>query len=168
MHSTQIQATSCGPATPETLKPRVTTEPERGSAIIEFIGLSVLLAIPLMYLMLAISMVQASNLAAVAAADQAARIVSNSTVSAETGTPNATQSATGERAEHAIADVMNGYGIAPENASLNIECSGPCPGPGSLITAHVEVRVPLPFVPDGVQGIVKTHAETTTLVGETE
>ncbi|MBM7796595.1 hypothetical protein [Pseudoglutamicibacter cumminsii] len=163
MHSTQIQATSCGPATPETLKPRVTTEPERGSAIIEFIGLSVLLAIPLMYLMLAISMVQASNLATVAAADQAARIVSNSNAAPDTGAPG-----TREKAEHAIADVMNGYGIAPENASLNIECSGLCPGPGSLITAHVEVRVPLPFVPDGVQGIVKTHAETTTLVGETE
>lgn len=163
MHSTQIQATSRGPATHETLKPSIKTEAERGSAIIEFVGLSVLLAIPLMYLMLAISMVQASNLAAVAAADQAARIVSNSNAAPDTGAPG-----TREKAEHAIADVMDGYGIAADNASLSVECSGPCPGPGSLITAHVEVRVPLPFVPEGVQGIVKTHSETTMLVGETE
>ncbi|MDK7083639.1 pilus assembly protein [Pseudoglutamicibacter cumminsii] len=163
MHSTQIQATSRGPATLEMLKPCAKTEPERGSAIVEFIGLSVLLAIPLMYLMLAISMVQASNLAAVAAADQAARIVSHSNATPDTGAPG-----TREKAEHAIADVMNGYGIAADNASLSVECSGPCPGPGSLITARVEVRVPLPFVPEGVQGIVKTHSETTMLVGETE
>nr|WP_101630020.1 pilus assembly protein TadE [Pseudoglutamicibacter albus]PKY80480.1 pilus assembly protein TadE [Pseudoglutamicibacter albus] len=163
MHSTQIQATSRGPATLEMLKPCAKTEPERGSAIVEFIGLSVLLAIPLMYLMLAISMVQASNLAAVAAADQAARIVSHSNATPDSGT-----SGTREKAEHAIADVMNGYGIAADNASLSVECSGPCPGPGSLITARVEVRVPLPFVPEGVQGIVKTHSETTMLVGETE
>lgn len=163
MHSTQIQATSRGPATLEMLKPCAKTEPERGSAIVEFIGLSVLLAIPLMYLMLAISMVQASNLAAVAAADQAARIVSHSNATPDSGT-----SGTREKAEHAIADVMNGYGIAADNASLSVECSGPCPGPGSLITARVEVRVPLPFVPEGVQGIAKTHSETTMLVGETE
>lgn len=168
MHSSLIQATSRGPATPETLKPCAKTEADRGSAIVEFIGLSVLLAIPLMYLMLAISMVQASNLAAVAAADQSARIVSNSTVTSETGSPNASKSATRERAEHAIADVMDGYGIAADNASLSVECSGPCPGPGSLITARVEVRVPLPFVPEGVQGIVKTHSETTMVVGEPE
>lgn len=163
MHSTLIQATSRGPTTHETLKPSIKTEAERGSAIIEFVGLSVLLAIPLMYLMLAISMVQASNLAAVAAADQAARIVSHSNAAPVTGAPG-----TREKAEHAIADVMDGYGIAADNASLSVECSGPCPGHGSLITARVEVRVPLPFVPEGVQGIVKTHSETTMLVGETE
>ncbi|WP_304272356.1 pilus assembly protein [Pseudoglutamicibacter cumminsii] len=163
MHSSLIQATSRGPATPETLKPCAKTEADRGSAIVEFIGLSVLLAIPLMYLMLAISMVQASNLAAVAAADQAARIVSHSNATPDSGTAG-----TRERAEHAIADVMDGYGIAADNASLSVECSGPCPGPGSLITARVEVRVPLPFVPEGVQGIVKTHSETTMVVGEPE
>ena len=43
MHSTQIQAMSRGPATLEMLKPCAKTEPERGSAIVEFIGLSVLL-----------------------------------------------------------------------------------------------------------------------------
>ena len=141
---------------------------DRGSAIIEFVGLAILLAIPLMYLMIAVAMVQAGNLAAVAASDQAARIMTNNGSTQDQDAPGARPPGTRAQAEHAIADVMHGYGINPDNARLTLTCSGQCPGPGSRITARVDVDVPLPFLPEGVRGIVKAQSETSMLIGGAE
>ena len=51
-------------------------DPDRGSAVIEFIGLGLLLLIPIIYLVITVSRVQAGSFAVVAAAEQAGQAIS--------------------------------------------------------------------------------------------
>ena len=48
---------------------------ERGAATVEFLGLTLVLLIPVVYLMIYVSQVQAAAFASVAAADQAVKAV---------------------------------------------------------------------------------------------
>jgi Flp pilus assembly protein TadG len=113
---------------------------EQGSASLEFITAGMLLLIPLVYLVLAVSAIQGATLATEGAARQAARVY----VEAPT-----TDLAIA-RAQQAINFALADYGIDSTQADVSINCStstGGCLTPGALVSIGVNVRVPLPLVP---------------------
>lgn len=120
---------------------------DEGSAVVEFLGVALLLLIPVVYLVLVLGRMQAAAFAV----DGAAREGARGFVTAETG-----QSAA-PRAVTAVALALGDQGIDPAVApeALTITCTTtPCLTPGGTVTATVEVDIPLPGVPGFLQGSV--------------
>lgn len=117
---------------------RLERQRDRGSAAIEFLLGGVLLLIPLLYLIVALSQLHGASLATEGAARQAARVYVTSS------TPAQAQS----RAEAAVALALADYRISPDNAKISVSCqpAGQCLTPGALVTVQVEVRVQLPVL----------------------
>ena len=118
---------------------------DEGTAVVEFLGLGVLLLIPLVYLILTLGRLQAAAYAADGAAREAVRAMVLAATDAE-----------GER--HARATVllaMRDQGFAAADGRLQLDCAaGPCLVPGRDVTARVEVTVTLPGVPRFVDRLV--------------
>lgn len=120
-------------------------ESERGSAMVEFLGVALILLIPLVYLVVTLGRVQAAAFAAEGAAKDAVRAV----VTAESAAAGAA------RAEAAVGIALADQGFDRESGALGLECSAtPCLTPGGAVSAVVRVEVPLPLVPDVVRGWV--------------
>jgi hypothetical protein len=120
----------------------VSEDQDRGSALVELIGATVLLLIPLVYLVLTLGRVQAGAFAADGGAHAAAR------AAVATATTN---DAVG-RARVAVALALEDQGFDPAPAlagdGVTVACSAsPCLTPGAAIDVTVRVEVPLPFVP---------------------
>jgi Flp pilus assembly protein TadG len=111
---------------------------ERGSAVVEFTFLSLLLMVPLVYFIITVGQIQGGSFAVVGAADQAAKVYA--------AQPDA---ASGRAAaEQAVLLALADYGHRPENASIDTSCKpADCMAPGSAVTVTVRLTVPLPFVP---------------------
>lgn len=113
---------------------------ENGSAALEFITVGMILLVPLVYLILTLSAVQAGALAVEGAARQAARVFVQGESVADA------QARTGRAIEFALAD----YGLDPTQASVSISCS---PNPDrcltrqGFVTVSIDVAVSLPLVP---------------------
>ena len=111
---------------------------EDGSATVEFILLALLLLIPVIYFLILTSQIQAAAYASVAAADQAAK----SAVTAQ----DPEQSAT--RVDQVVALTLTDYGHAEAVRSVQVQCSSdPCLEPGSSVAVSVDIRVPVPLIP---------------------
>lgn len=111
---------------------------ERGSAAVEFLGVALVLLVPLVYLVVTVGQVQAAAFAAETAAREAVRAV----VTAESSADGAA------RADAAVRLALADQGLPPTAARLTVECSvRPCLTPGGDVGAVVRVEVPLPFVP---------------------
>lgn len=114
---------------------------ERGSASLEFITAGLILLVPLVYLVLAMSALQGGALAVEGAARQAARVYVQAPDEAEGAA----------RARRAVQVGLADYGIPAEAATLRIDCD---PSPDGCLTRQgvvvvtVRVIVPLPLVPD--------------------
>ncbi len=108
---------------------------ERGSASLEFLTVGMILLVPLVYLVLAVASIQAAALGVEGSARQAARV--------------AVLSADGAHAsvERTVAVVLADYGVDAGATSVDVTCSTRCDEPGSRVTVHVRVTVPLPLVP---------------------
>src|SRR5699024_3165952 len=116
--------------------PDTTTEPpDSGTAVIEFIFASVVLLIPVIYLMLTLSQMQAASYATTSAAISASRIA------ARDANPS-------EARADAVAKIHSAaFGLDGSPSSITASCAGPCGHAGSLVTARVETRVSLPGLP---------------------
>lgn len=120
-------------------------EPERGSAMVEFLGVALILLIPLVYLVMTLARVQAGAFAAEGAAREAVRAM----VTAESSSAGAV------RADTAVGIALSDQGFARDSGALSLECSAsPCLAPGAAVGAVVRVEVPLPLLPDAVRGWV--------------
>lgn len=108
---------------------------DRGSAPIEFIFASVVLLIPLVYLVLSLGQVQAGSYATQTTAINAARAAARYPDSA------------GARAEAMARLHFEDFGVEDARWAISLECSGPCDEAGSTVTAHVETRVPVLGLP---------------------
>ena len=108
-----------------------------GSASLEFITAGMLLLIPLVYLVVAVGVVQGATLATEGAARQAARVYVES--------PDLETAVT--RAQQAIDFALADYGIDSKKANISISCSETCLTPESLVSIGVSVNVPMPMVP---------------------
>lgn len=117
-----------------------------GNSVIEFLGLSLILLIPLVYLVLTLGRLEAATFATEGAAREAARTYVGSD-SAEEGTA---------RAVAAVGIALRDQGFHDDPATaLTLTCSAlPCLAPGSDVSARIEVRVPLPFVPSFVRDVI--------------
>ncbi|WP_062208786.1 hypothetical protein [Demequina oxidasica] len=130
---------------------RLRTLSDEGSASLEFIALTLLLLVPLVYLVIALGQVQAGTFAAEASARDAARGAVVAGVAAlEDGRTEADALAIADGYAHAASAVaITDFGLG-EAATHSIElgCTeNPCFTPGSEVTSRVSVTVPLPGVP---------------------
>jgi hypothetical protein len=115
---------------------------DEGSALVEFVYLSVLLLIPLVYVVLTAISVQRNAFGLTAAARDAGRAY------AAAGSDRLGE----ERAEASVRLAMHDQGIAWSPTGRVVMCD-PCDyAPGSQFTVSVHSRVPLPLVPGWLCG----------------
>src|SRR5919112_3074505 len=132
---------------------------ERGSAVVEFTFLALLLMVPLVYFIITMSQIQGGSFAVVGAADQAAKVY--------IAQPDA---ATAQAAaEQAVAIALADFGHQPEGARVATSCTpGDCQAAGSTVTVTVNLTVPLPFLPfndDFRLSASEVEASSTQIVG---
>ncbi len=121
------------------------TADERGSALIEVVWLTVLLLVPLVYVLLAAFDVQRAAYGVSGAARAAARAYS---LAPDEGSAPA-------HARAAAAVALRDQRIPPEDVALQVSCRpvpGNCLAPGSLISVDLQYQVPLPLVPAALGG----------------
>lgn len=125
---------------------RAAGDPDRGSAVVEFLGVSLLLLVPIVYLVLTLAQVQAAAFAAEGAAREAGRLV------ARAGTLEEGASA----ARFAVELAFEDQGLEVDGAeSLRITCAEePCLTPGARVVVDVSTSVDLPLVPDFIAAAV--------------
>lgn len=117
---------------------------DRGSAIVEFHFLGILLLVPLVYILLAVLDVQRTSYGVTQAAREAGRIY------VATGDLDAAR-----RAAHVA---LEDQGVEPGNTEIRFSCSAtPCYQPGAEVTVTVGSTVRLPFVPDVLAGAVNAQ-----------
>lgn len=117
-------------------------DPEAGRAIIEFVFLTVLLLVPLLYLVVTLAAIQAASFAVATASREAGRAFMTSP------TPEAAMA----RATAAASLSFEDFGFA-ESSELRVGCDGdPCLRPDGRVTVVARIEVGLPFVPDFVAG----------------
>ena len=112
---------------------------DTGSASLEFFQVGLILLVPLVYLVLAMSVLQGGAFAVEGAARQAARVYVQAPTTAEAEA----------RAERAVLVALADYGIDAAAAEVSIGCpdAAVCLSRRSVVTVTVRVRVDLPFVP---------------------
>lgn len=124
---------------------------ERASAIIEFVFVAVLVLVPLIYLIVAVAVVQRSRLATT----NAARDVGRAIATADSA-PQAES-----RAQAALRVALRGQGLTPEQVELryvaaSTDCRGPettpSLAPASVFAVCVIRHQPLPAVPTVFSG----------------
>lgn len=113
---------------------------ERGSAVVEFVALAVLLLVPTIYFVATLAQVQAATFAVEAGAREAGRILATAESDAEARA----------RAEAAVALAGTDQRLEVP-AALETACDArPCLTPGAGIVVRVSTTVPLPLLPDAV------------------
>lgn len=118
---------------------------DEGSAVVEFLGVALVLLVPVVYLVLVLGQLQAAAFAVDGAAREAARAI----VTADDA------EAAAERATAAVQLALGDQGFDGERQNaLSVDCTAACLDPGTSVTAHVAVEVPLPGVPGFLQDAV--------------
>ncbi|MEP6462093.1 MAG: hypothetical protein ABJC62_01465 [Frankiaceae bacterium] len=120
---------------------RRTPRNDRGSALIEFTFLSVLMLVPLAYLVLAVFSVQRAAFAVTAATRDAGRAF----VTTTDGDPTA-------RAQAAATLALRDQGLSLPAGALRITCETDCRTPGSAVYVALDYIVVLPVVPPALGG----------------
>jgi len=118
---------------------------ERGSAVVEFSWLALLLIVPLIYVMLAVFDVQRASYGATAATRAAGRAF----VIVPAGL---SEDEARSRAFEAARLAMKDQGIELTSDELTISCSPACLQPGSTVTVTLTTDVRLPLIPDALGG----------------
>lgn len=130
------------------------TQGERGSVVVEFLGLGVLLVAPLIYVLVTLAQFQAASLAAVTIADQAARIQAQ-----------APDAATAEaRRQVAVAEMARGHGVDPADVTVSMHCDSACPGHNVHVHAEVRISVQLPLMPTQGARAGAVHSSATAYI----
>ena len=114
---------------------------DRGSAVVEFLVVAVLILIPIAYLVLSVMRVQAAVFASTQAVREAARAYASADSVGE-----------GHRTAHAAARLaFDDQGFALPADALSIACSpAHCLTPGGTIDVEARWSVPLPWMPAGL------------------
>jgi Flp pilus assembly protein TadG len=116
---------------------------ERGSALVEVTWLSLLLLVPLLYVLVGVFEVQRASYAVSGAARAAARAYS---LAPDEGSAP-------DRARAAAAVALRDQDVDVEDVSLTVRCEpqpGNCLAPGSAITVLLRHQVRLPLAPDAL------------------
>ena len=128
---------------------------DEGGALVEFLGVTVLLLVPLVYGAVAVAQVQAATYAAEGASRAAARGAALAALdeiergSAATDAVAAAQ----RRAQSAVELALEDFGVSG-TAEVRLRCAQECTGPGAQVWADVVVDVPLPAIPGAVRDVL--------------
>gem|GEM_PF-234578 len=110
---------------------------ERGSAVLEFIVIGVLILVPMAYVVMSVMRVQAATMASTQAVREAARAYAT-----------ADSVAQGRAAAITAAQVaFEDQGFVLPDSALQVRCVGSCLAPGSSIQVDLDWRVDLPWLP---------------------
>lgn len=112
---------------------------ERGDAVVEFIGFFAVLVVPVVYIIVAASWVQAAVFATDAGAREAVRIIASHPDDGE------------ERAEAQVGLAFADFGVAGQPV-VEASCEG-CASPGGQASVTVSTVVSLPLVPRWLGGL---------------
>ena len=129
---------------------------DEGSAIVEFLGATLILLVPTVYLVLVLGRLQAASYAV----DGAARESVRAFLTAHDDERGA------QRAQAAAGVAVKDQGFTAEQAvdGLTVTCaSEPCSAPGGIVHAAVTLEVDLPGVPGWLADVVPLHV---TVAGE--
>lgn len=130
---------------------------DRGSAVVEFVVLGVLLLVPAVYLVLCVARLQAAAFAAEGSAREAARVVAAPALQGGRAAPVGQEGRAAD-ARAVVALALADQGFEPSSGRLEVRCSAdPCSAPGSLVRTTVTVDVVLPGVPALIGGVVPTR-----------
>lgn len=125
--------------------------PDDGNAIVEFLGVALVLLVPLVYLVLVLGRLQAAAFAVDGAAREAVRAV---LAAPATGAdPDAA-------ARAAVGIALADQGFVPDDDTLLLTCVPACDRPGAEVVAHVELGVDLPLVPAFLREAVPLRVPT--------
>lgn len=125
---------------PSTDAAGVIDDPERGSAALEFILVGLLLLVPVVYLVVALGLIQGHALGAEAGARHIARAISTA------ASPDDARA----RADLIVRRITGEYGMDAASVDLSLECvprAASCPEAGATIVVTLQARVALPLVP---------------------
>lgn len=124
---------------------------DRGSAVVEFLGVSLLLLVPVLYLVLTLGRVQAATFAAEGAAREAGRLISQAETMPE-----------GIAAAHLAVELAfadQGFDVDGAHV-LVVTCQDdPCLSPGGYIHLAVGTSVTLPGSPAWLAGVLPDAAQ---------
>lgn len=115
-------------------------DPERGSAALEFILAGVVLLVPLVYLIVALGMIQQQALGVEAGSRHIARAISTAQDPDEAR----------ERVELVADAVAVEYGMDADALGISIDCvpgGASCPAAGATLVVTLRTTVALPLVP---------------------
>jgi Flp pilus assembly protein TadG len=124
---------------------------EQASAIIEFLFVAVLVLVPLIYLIVAVAVVQRSRLATTNAARDVGRAIATSDTAGQAEV----------RAQAALRAALHGQGLTPAEVELRYvaagaDCRGPATAPSlapaSVFAICVIRHQPLPAIPTLLSG----------------
>lgn len=122
---------------------------DEGSAVVEFVFLSLILLVPIVYLVLTLAAVQSAAFAAEAVVRDASRaaVVGGVDALQDGATYASAEAAARERASAAAQTTLNDFHVEQDDASVDLACSAqPCLTPGSDVTVVVAIRVSLPGI----------------------
>lgn len=128
------------PTAPATASDLSDDSADRGSAALEFIVVGLLLLVPVVYLVVALGLIQSQTLGAEAGARHIARAVATA--------PDADSAR--ERADAVLAAIVAEYGIDPSTVEVSLTCrpaGATCPEAGATVIVTVATRIELPLVP---------------------
>lgn len=128
---------------------RRTASDDSGGALVEFIGVAVVMLVPIIYTAIAAGQIQAAMFAAEGASRAAARaaVVAGLDVLDSGGNTADARVAAAARASAGVDMAFEDFAVRGE-PRVELECATePCFAPGSAVTAFVDVDVPLPGVP---------------------
>jgi len=118
-------------------KARTRLAEDRGSAVLEFIVIGVLVLVPMAYVVMSVMRVQAASMASTQAVREAARAYATADSVAE-----------GRAAAVTAAQVaFEDQGFVLPDSALTVSCLGDCLAPGSAIQVDLDWRVDLPWMP---------------------
>ena len=118
---------------------------ERGTALVEVTWLSILLLVPLVYVVLAVFDVQRAAFAVNAATRAAGRAYSLAP----------TEAAGGARARAAATVALADQGLTLRRSTMRLSCTPvphDCLSPGAVIRVRIVCPVPLPLMPSALGG----------------
>ncbi|WP_372594089.1 pilus assembly protein [Actinotalea sp.] len=120
---------------------------DEGSAVVEFLAVTLILLVPLVYLVLTLGRLQAAAFAVDGAAREAVRAVTSAAGASSDAAPS-DRAPAGARAVAAVGIALGDQGIRTDPAGvLELSCGTDCSTPGSTVTATIRLAVDLPLVP---------------------
>lgn len=122
---------------------------DSGGALVEFLGITVVILVPVIYAVIAAGQIQAAMFAIEGASREAARgaVVAGLDVLDSGGNMADARAAGATRAQAGVQLALEDFAVSGK-PTVGFDCDAdPCFAPGSSVSAHVAVDVPLPGVP---------------------